>query len=155
MMRPVTALAAALSMMLLPVAAVADKPAHAGGNAKKAQKIERKVERRTGKRAQERAQTGRAPVAIMAPGRAMANVCPPGLAKKSPACVPPGQAKKDMVGSVVRWNDVHIVTRPGLYGLGDPPSGQRYAVVDGRLVRVDRDTGRILSILRLVDAILD
>ncbi|RNF33483.1 hypothetical protein A7A09_016755 [Paracoccus methylarcula] len=85
--------------------------------------------------------------------------CPPGLAKKSPSCVPPGQAKKHGirlgVGDFIDWDDVHIVTRPGRYGLSMPPDGNRYAIVDGQLVRVNRDSGKILSILRLVDAILD
>lgn len=85
--------------------------------------------------------------------------CPPGLAKKSPACVPPGQAKKHDIrlgiGDLIDWNDVHVVTRPGRYGLSMPPSGNRYAIVDGQLVRVNEDSGKILSILRLVDAILD
>lgn len=82
--------------------------------------------------------------------------CPPGLAKKNPSCVPPGQAKKGLVvGDIFDLKDIHIVTRPGLYGLGEPPAGNRYAIVDGRLVRVDSGTGRLLSIIRLVDAILD
>ena len=81
--------------------------------------------------------------------------CPPGLAKKSPACVPPGQAKKGLVvGEYVDLDLVHIITRPGLYGLGEPNDG-RYAIVDGRLLRVDSQTGQILSFIRLVDAILD
>lgn len=83
--------------------------------------------------------------------------CPPGLAKKSPACVPPGQAKKRnlAVGEVFSLRDIHMITRPGLYGLGNPPNGDRYAVIDNRIVRVDAETGRILSIIRLVEAILD
>lgn len=86
--------------------------------------------------------------------------CPPGLAKKDPACVPPGQAKKGLhrevaVGDIYDLDDIHIITRPGLYGLGEPPEGNRYAIVDGRLVRVDSETGRLLSIIRLVNAILD
>lgn len=81
--------------------------------------------------------------------------CPPGLAKKNPPCVPPGQARQAAVGAVIDLGSVHLVSRPGLYGLGEPPKGQRYAVVNGRLMRVDRETGRILSIIRIVDAILD
>ena len=83
--------------------------------------------------------------------------CPPGLARKSPSCVPPGQAKKSglRVGDVIDLGSAHIVTRPGAYGLSTPPAGDRYAIVDGRLVRVDPDSGKVLSILRLIDAILD
>lgn len=87
--------------------------------------------------------------------------CPPGLAKKDPACVPPGQARATRdhyqlrVGDVIDLQHVHIVTRPGLYGLDAPRSSDRYAVVNGRLVRVDESTGKILTIIRLVEAILD
>ncbi|TRW97245.1 RcnB family protein [Paracoccus sp. M683] len=86
--------------------------------------------------------------------------CPPGLAKKSPACVPPGQARRGgnngiVIGDVLDLDDIHVITQPGLYGLGDPPRGNRYAIIDGQLVRVDSDTGRLLSFIRLVNAILD
>lgn len=86
--------------------------------------------------------------------------CPPGLAKKNPPCVPPGQAAKGQVrgvsvGDILDLSTVHIIRDPGRYGLGVPPSGNRYAIVDGRLVRVDSETGRLLSIIRLVNAILD
>ncbi len=92
--------------------------------------------------------------------------CPPGLAKKSPACVPPGQAKKmyrrdhddDIVihvGDIFDWDRGHRVRYPGRYGLDPAPDGSRYAIIDGRLVRVDDDTSKILNIIRLVDAILD
>lgn len=92
--------------------------------------------------------------------------CPPGLAKKNPPCVPPGHARRGhgdrdhdhhdlAVGDVLDWDDIHLIRQPGLYGLGDPPGGNRYAIVDGRLVRVESETGRLLSIIRLVNAILD
>lgn len=86
--------------------------------------------------------------------------CPPGLEKKDPACTPPGQAKKAarqgvVVGDVFDLNSIHIVTQPGLYGLGKPPASNSYAVIGGQLVRVDSDTGRLLSIIRMVDKILD
>lgn len=85
--------------------------------------------------------------------------CPPGLAKKDPACIPPGQAKKAggqlLVGQIIDLDRVHMITRPGRYGLSGAPSGNRYAIVDGKLIRVDPKTGQILSILRSVEAILD
>lgn len=81
--------------------------------------------------------------------------CPPGLAKKSPACVPPGQARNGLVGRVVDWRDVHVVRKPGLYGLAQAPNGQNYAIIDGRLVRIDSRTAKVLSVIRTVDAILD
>ncbi|MFD1881439.1 hypothetical protein [Paracoccus pacificus] len=85
--------------------------------------------------------------------------CPPGLAKKSPACVPPGQAKKGVadiqVGRIYDRDTIHYITEPGRYGLGAPPSGSRYAVIGNRLVRVDSQTDQVLSIIRLVENILD
>lgn len=92
--------------------------------------------------------------------------CPPGLAKKSPACIPPGQAKKiyrgdrdgDIVihvGDIFDWDRGHRVRYPGRYGLDPAPYGSRYAIIDGRLVRVDDSTNKVLNIIRLVDAILD
>lgn len=81
--------------------------------------------------------------------------CPPGLAKKYPSCIPPGQAKRLRVGSVLDWNRAHLVRRPGLYGLAGAPDGQRYAIVDGQLVRVDAGTAKVLAVIRAVEAILD
>ena len=150
MFRPLSASALALLTLTLPVAALADKPAHAGnnGNGKGKPAVER-VERRAPERPDEVRRSVREtsrPVVVGTPAS-----CPPGLAKKDPACIPPGQARKHdwRVGDSIDWDDVHVITRPGLYGLGDPPSGQRYAIVDGRLVRVVRETSRILSVVRL------
>lgn len=81
--------------------------------------------------------------------------CPPGLAKKSPACIPPGQAKRLRAGNVLDWNRAHLVRRPGLYGLAAAPDGQRYAIVDGQLVQVDAGTAKVLAVIRAVEAILD
>ena len=97
---------------------------------------------------------------IVQTNRATVGHCPPGLAKKDPACVPPGQARKAagdgfVVGDVLDLGTIHIINQPSLYGLGRPPNGNRYAIVAGSLVRIDSETGRLLSIIRLVDAILD
>lgn len=79
--------------------------------------------------------------------------CPPGLAKKSHACVPPGHARKDRHHSDRRMDPrearpIHDLER---YGLRPAPRGQRYYIVDGRIVRVDTHTNRILSVLRAID----
>lgn len=99
-------------------------------------------------------------VAAMTPAQAQPRSgCPPGLAAKSPACQPPGQARKSrqggLIGQVIPPSRLHIVTNPGFYGLGNPPAGDSYAIVDGRLVRIDSQTRRVLSIIRLIDKILD
>ena len=69
--------------------------------------------------------------------------------------MPPGQARNGLVGRVMNWRDVHLVRKPGLYGLADAPDGQRYAIGAGRLVRIDAGTAKVLSVIRAVDAILD
>ena len=98
--------------------------------------------------------------------------CPPGLAKKSPACIPPGQAKKAErsddrpnvlwvgdrhyhVGDRLVEPRYHYVTRPALYGLDPLLDGSRYVIVDNKLVRVDGDTLELLALMRIVDRILD
>lgn len=157
MFRPASAIVAVSLALTLPVSALADKPDHAhkkGGKHKAAHKHH-------GGDSRHRIRTGNDPVVVISDPRdsvihVQSGHCPPGLAKKNNGCLPPGHAKKAYgVGELIDWNRVHIVSRPGLYGLGAAPAGQRYAIVDGRLVRVDDDTGRILSILRVVEAILD
>jgi hypothetical protein len=85
--------------------------------------------------------------------------CPPGLAKKSPACIPPGQAKKRQrhweTGDRLPEDDLHWITRPGLYDLPPLPAGQRYVVLGNRIYRVDEGTSQILSVLNVIDALLD
>lgn len=98
--------------------------------------------------------------------------CPPGLAKKSPACIPPGQAKKMVAPDgrpvILRIGDhdyrygdrllrphYHVVTRPALYGLAPLADGSRYVIAGNNLLRVDGDTFALLSLVRLVDRILD
>lgn len=82
--------------------------------------------------------------------------CPPGQARDDGGCLLPGQAAHGpLVGRVVDWNDVHVVRKPGLYGLADPPEGQHYAIIDGRLVRIEARSAKVLSVIRDVEAILD
>lgn len=133
-----TAATAGLLLAMVPFSAVAEPPAHAKAGKKHHQEVVQTRHRDTIR-------------------QASVSHCPPGLARKNPPCIPPGQAQKHgiSVGDVIVWDDIHVITRPGLYGLSIPPDGDRYAIVDGRLVRVDEGTGKILSILRLVSAILD
>ena len=160
-MRLVTAAAVVLATTLSPISVAAKDGGNGNGNkpaahAQKDHDAQRNVhgERKPVKRAKREvstiAKSARVDALVQAP-------CPPGLAKRDPACIPPGQAKKKrtVVGDIVDRNDVHIITDPGLYGLGATPHGSRYAVVGNRLVRLDSRTGKILSIIRLVDAILD
>jgi len=64
--------------------------------------------------------------------------CPPGLAKKNNGCFPPGQAKKRYVVGQRLPSGVTIVEVPPALAtrLGPPPTGYRYALVDGDLVKL-------------------
>jgi hypothetical protein len=101
-----------------------------------------------------------------------ATFCPPGLAKKSPACIPPGQAKKivpsngqpvliRLDGRDYRYGDrlleprYHVITRPDLYGLAPLADGSRYVIAGNNLLRVNGDTFALLSLVGLVERILD
>lgn len=81
-----------------------------------------------------------------------ADGCPPGLAKKSPACVPPGQAKKIWSrGDYLRIEDYRRILDPRRYSLETRPGWDYYR--DGnRAYRVDSDTRRILAVLELINA---
>lgn len=59
------------------------------------------------------------------------------------------------VGDTVPLDRIHIVTRPGAYGLSDPQQGDSYAIVSGQLVRIDSASGKVLSALRQIERILD
>lgn len=59
------------------------------------------------------------------------------------------------IGDTVSRDRMHLVTRPGAYGLSTPPAGNGYAIVSGHLVRIDTASGKILSALRRVENILD
>lgn len=82
--------------------------------------------------------------------------CPPGAAAKGNACqAAPADKKAGLIGQIAPAKGLHIVTTPGVYGLGDPPAGNSYAVIDGQLVRINTKTHQIMSIIRSVDRILD
>ncbi|HEY6917337.1 MAG TPA: hypothetical protein VI381_06820 [Allosphingosinicella sp.] len=78
--------------------------------------------------------------------------CPPGLAKKSPACVPPGQARR-------AWN-VGQAIPPAYYGGYNLPAAYRdfyrdnddyyYRYGDGYIYRVDRDRNVVSSLIPLL-----
>lgn len=90
------------------------------------------------------------------------------VAQQNPKTIPgaPASAKQStekaakkgggvQVGAAVTPGKLHRVSRPGLYGMSEPPAGSAYGIVDNRLIRFDPDSGRILSIIRQVDEILD
>lgn len=75
--------------------------------------------------------------------------CPPGLAKKNNGCLPPGQAKKRYQIGQRLSHDVIYVDAPSalVVRLSPPPSGQKYVIVDGDLVKL------AIGTMLVVDAI--
>jgi len=84
------------------------------------------------------------------------NVCPPGLAKKTPACVPPGQAKR-MFNQGQRipmgydrfftnYNDIPVAYRSQVPYL----DSNRYIYRDNRVYMVDPTTRLVTRIIDLV-----
>ncbi|RDW12549.1 hypothetical protein [Paracoccus thiocyanatus] len=59
------------------------------------------------------------------------------------------------VGDRLEEVRLHMVTRPGLYGMSQAPDGSRYGIVDGKLIRYDPESAQVLSIIRQVDRIVD
>jgi hypothetical protein len=91
--------------------------------------------------------------------------CPPGLAKKDPPCVPPGLAKKgvttdewldhDRTGEVIDRDDLIFLDDYWRYGLPRLPVGQRYAVIDGRIVVIDPQSYQILQLIEIFRELAD
>lgn len=80
--------------------------------------------------------------------------CPPGLAKKNPPCIPPGQAAKMpryRVGDRI-MRDYALILNPEHYGLD---RGETYYDVDGYVFRVDRETREVLGLIGAIAAVLD
>ncbi len=76
--------------------------------------------------------------------------CPPGLAKKGNGCMPPGQAKKWMVGRPLPRDIVFYDLPPEvLVQLGPVPSRHRYVRVASDILMITVGTGMV------VDAIED
>jgi hypothetical protein len=74
--------------------------------------------------------------------------CPPGLAKKNPPCVPPGQARKagiDPFKTGDRLPDGRIIALdPGLFGRDDNIYYARYG---DTLYRIARDSGQVVTVI--------
>ena len=85
--------------------------------------------------------------------------CPPGLAKKNPPCIPPGQAKKRYpdyrprydVGDRI-YGEYRIIRDAKRYGLRE---GDLYYLIGREVFRISPDTGRVIAFVGLVDALLN
>ena len=80
--------------------------------------------------------------------------CPPGLAKKSPACVPPGQAKKWSIGHRLPDDlNYYPIDRALLDLLGPVPSGYEYVRVDKDILLIGEATKKVIDAVTLISAI--
>ena len=103
-------------------------------------------------------------------GKGHASHCPPGLAKKSHACVPPGQARNhhrrdhdddrrdrdyvrygNGIGDVLRVGNYTIIRDADRYGFEDRDNWRYYRDGD-RAYRVDTSTNKVLAVLNLIQA---
>ncbi|MBT8459148.1 MAG: hypothetical protein HKP37_05315 [Boseongicola sp.] len=120
-----------------------------------------------------------APTDTFAAGKGAKN-CPPGLAKKTPACVPPGLAKKGgyAIGDhvydpdyVILRNGDRVIFEGREYTVVDTTSGtilrrgndsyrlprdrsSDYVRIGDNLIKVDRQTKEVIELIRLADLIL-
>jgi hypothetical protein len=88
--------------------------------------------------------------------RVGAEGCPPGLARKTPACVPPGQAKRMFEQGqriplgydyFTRYEDIPVVYRDR-YSI---PTGQQYVYRDRSVYVVDPATRLVTRVIDLID----
>jgi hypothetical protein len=90
---------------------------------------------------------------LLHPASGMAVACPPGLAKKDPPCIPPGQVRRGGDDDHVGRGDLVYLDDYARHGLPGLPYGQRYAVVDGQIVVIDADTYEVLQLIRVFTAL--
>ena len=76
--------------------------------------------------------------------------CPPGLAKKSPACIPPGQAAKYAAGNNLPDREYDWILNPFDFNLPELGEGEAYVHIGDAFVKVDKKT---LAIIDLFDAL--
>ncbi|CAM3614100.1 RcnB family protein [Polaromonas hydrogenivorans] len=75
--------------------------------------------------------------------------CPPGLAKKHNGCMPPGQAKKYVVGQRLPRNVVYYpLPQRVVYQLGAPPSGYRYVRVSSDILLLAIGTSMVVDAIQ-------
>lgn len=72
--------------------------------------------------------------------------CPPGLAKRHDACVPPGHAKQWQVGRPLPREVVYYeVPAPLVVQLGRPDPGYRYVRIAGDILLIAAGTGMVVD----------
>jgi len=75
--------------------------------------------------------------------------CPPGLAKKHNGCLPPGQAKRYVIGRPLPRDVIfYEVPQPIVVELGPPPRGYRYVRVSNDILMLAVGTGIVADALQ-------
>lgn len=77
--------------------------------------------------------------------------CPPGLARKDPPCIPPGQARQGRE-PVYLSGDYILLENPARFGL-DP--AHSYGSADGMIYRIDRETREVLALIGAISDVLN
>jgi len=82
--------------------------------------------------------------------------CPPGLAKKNPPCVPPGQVGKGLAkGNWLPKSGYRLVQNPSQYRLPKLDGGQSYYRNADSFYRINRETREILELIDALDKVLN
>ena len=72
--------------------------------------------------------------------------CPPGLAKKHNGCLPPGQAKKWLIGRALPREVVYYPVPPNLLvRISAPPPGYKYVRVASDILLIAAGTGMVAA----------
>lgn len=80
--------------------------------------------------------------------------CPPGLAKKDPPCIPPGQAKKYRVGYPLTDDIVFYPLERSLLRRLDPlPRGYSYVRVDKDVLLIAEASKKVIDAVTLLSAV--
>jgi Ni/Co efflux regulator RcnB len=78
-----------------------------------------------------------------------AGICPPGLAKKNSGCLPPGQAKRWVIGRPLPPDIIVYDLPPVIISqLGPPPPGHRYIRVDSDILLLAVGTSMVIDALQ-------
>jgi len=79
--------------------------------------------------------------------------CPPGLAKKGPGCIPPGQAKvRYRIGEPFLF-ERRLLPEALIVRLGPPPPGAFYTMVDEDVLLVSEASKKIIDAVTLLSAV--
>jgi Ni/Co efflux regulator RcnB len=139
-------------MFFLACPALAEKPAWAGGG-DKGGKHEKK-EKDKGKKGHEKGGAHftshhREVIRTYYQDQFRAGSCPPGLAKKNNGCLPPGQAKKWIIGQPLPAGIiVYDLPQVIITQLGPPPVGHYYVRVDADILLLTVGTMMVVDALQ-------